>query len=401
MEIKLVKLFIDRSDSKAATAPSVAGSDGDPAPATLSASPSDSPKPAVNTDSVAATGDAKPTSSMSGVSPVTIMTIVVVIVIIISLVVFGGNKLGISLANNPTYTSTPTTVEPTPETPTPPTPTKQPTATETPSPTPRDPAIVLAETGVESNAEWKPYIRVFDGVEMALVPAGCFIMGSEDGDSDETPMHEVCFDKPFWIDVYEVTNDQYGEAHAEDCMNWSKGGNQPRIYIDWYASAAHCESRGARLPTEAEWEYAARGPDGLIYPWGNDFECRHGNFDDEIVYYTNRAIEGGVDCDAFIETAPVGSFSSGVSWVGAHDMSGNVWEWVQDWYTLKYYTGTPESTPHEPSSIGYRVNRGGWWGSAMPHSLRGAERNGADPGYAGESLGFRCAHDYEPQGQDD
>jgi formylglycine-generating enzyme required for sulfatase activity len=132
----------------------------------------------------------------------------------------------------------------------------------------------LAEAGVISNGEWEPYIQEFDGVKMALVQAGCFMMGSEDGESTEKPVHEVCFDEPFWIDVYEVTNELYGSAASGNntwgnyCGSRSRFDDQPRICINWSETAAYCESHGARLPTEAEWEYAARGPDSLRYPWG-------------------------------------------------------------------------------------------------------------------------------------
>jgi formylglycine-generating enzyme required for sulfatase activity len=230
-------------------------------------------------------------------------------------------------------------------------------------------------------------MREFHGVQMALVPAGCFMMGSEDGYGDEQPVHEVCFHEPFWIDVYEVTNEQYGSSG-----NWS-GDDLPRESVDWFEAVAHCESRGARLPTEAEWEYAARGPDGLIYPWGDEFNCRLGNFDDE-TRYNSYIIEGRKGCDGFIATAPVGSFPDGASWVGALDMSGNVEEWVADWHDSGYYDRSPRDNPGGPDSGETRVLRGGSWFDFDANFLRAAFRPFAFPVGRSDYFGVRCALSY-------
>jgi hypothetical protein len=180
-----------------------------------------------------------------------------------------------------------------------------------------DEAAQAAQAGVESNAEWTPYIQEFDGVPMALVPVGCFEMGSEDGNDNEQPVHTQCIEEPFWIDVHEVTNEQYGELPTGDfCLDVSSEPDQPRVCVDWFAATAHCEDRGARLPTEAEWEYAARGPDSLVYPWGNEWNPDNANW-------------GETEPD---ETFAVGSFPAGASWVDAQDMTGNVWEWTSSLY---------------------------------------------------------------------
>lgn len=196
--------------------------------------------------------------------------------------------------------------------------------TETPTPTLTDQekAFKLAEAGVSSNDEWRPYSEEINGVEMVLVPAGCFMMGSEDGDEDEKPVHEQCFDKPFWIDRTEVTRAKYKECvSVGDCIvkstnDYSSQDIQPVNYIEWFAAYDYCEWRGGRLPTEREWEYAARGPDNLVYPWGNEFVAEN------VVYGRNS---GNV-------IAEVGTRPRGASWVGSLDMSDNVWEWVSTIY---------------------------------------------------------------------
>ncbi len=250
-------------------------------------------------------------------------------------------------------------------------------------------AYAAALAGVARNADWTPYTEIINGVEMALVPAGCFQMGSNDGDSDEQPVHEVCFDQPFWIDVYEVTNGQYGEA-ASNCTQYSSAQNQPRVCIDWFDSKAHCESRGARLPTEAEWEYAARGPDGLVYPWGNAFDGSLLNFCDRNCEYSwaDKTAD-----DGYKYTAPVGSYPGGISWVGAYDLSGNVWEWANDWFGS--YASGRQVNPTGPGSGDCRVWRGGSWLSD-DNFVRAAHRLWSDPDGADHYYGFRCALSYQP-----
>ena len=273
-------------------------------------------------------------------------------------------------------TATATLWTPTP-TPTP-TPTHTPTSTPTRTPTP-DP-LQRARRGVTRNADWTPVVREFNGVEMVLVPAGCFMMGSSHlGSGNESPAHLVCFEEPFWIDRYEVSQAQFAVfgGKAAEPSRFS-GANRPREQITWYEANDFCARRGARLPTEAEWEYAARGPDGLVYPWGNTLDGT------EAVWKTD-------------ETASVGSKPSGASWVGALDMSGNVWEWVADWYDSGYYATLPDGAvnPTGPRSGEVRVLRGGSWYDDLPFILRSALRDDWVPVYWYFILGFRCARSFE------
>lgn len=248
-----------------------------------------------------------------------------------------------------------------------PTETLEPTPTVTLTPDPLQAAFVP----VTRNANWTPVERDFDGVTMVLVPVGCFDMGSNDGDGDEQPIHEICFDEPFWIDKYEVTNEDYGSI---GCSAWSSDPDQARNCVNWFDTSDFCEAREARLPTEAEWEYAARGPDSLVYPWGNDFVA-------------NNVVGSSNSGD---QTAPVGSRPGGASWVGAMDMSGNLLEW-----TSSLYVDYPYGDGHESNSdiSNPRVLRGGSF-SYSSNGLRSAVRFGSFPDDGSSGLGFRCARSY-------
>jgi formylglycine-generating enzyme required for sulfatase activity len=236
-------------------------------------------------------------------------------------------------------------------------------------------AQTLAARGVSSNAEWQPLIQEFDGVEMVLVPAGCFMMGSQvdTGNTPNSPEHEQCFDNPFWIDRTEVTNAQFmSEGHFP-------GDNRPREQITWYEAQAHCEGRGARLPTEAEWEYAARGPDNLMYPWGNSFVA------DNTVYSQNS--QDG--------TANVGSRPAGASWVGALDMAGNVREWTNSLnkpYPYDPLDGREAADSGESVIAKHRIVRGGAW-DCLDFDINLFTRLSLIPSFMGEDTGFRCALD--------
>ncbi len=309
----------------------------------------------------------------------------------------------------PSNTPQPTdTLTPSPE----PSNTPQPTAT-SPTSDPLQAALDRAQDFDGGNTDWEPFVQDFDGVEMVLVPAGCFEMGStaeqvqaafeqcqaEYDNCDrawfetEYPQHTVCFEEPFWIDRYEVSQGQFAafDGQAASPSNFT-GDDLPRENITWLEAQDFCELRGARLPTEAEWEYAARGPDALVYPWGDEFECSRGNFDDETVR-DSYVVEGGAGCDGFNETAPVGSFARGASWVGAEDLSGNVSEWVGDWYDAVYYGTLAErvANPTGPETGEDRVLRGGSWRNNKSGHFRAAYRLGLDPLSGGNHWGFRCA----------
>ncbi|MBK8021675.1 MAG: formylglycine-generating enzyme family protein [Chloroflexi bacterium] len=235
-------------------------------------------------------------------------------------------------------------------------------------------AVPTGWVPVTRNDDWTPRVETFDGVEMVLVPAGCFMMGSNDGDEDEKPVHEQCFDAPFWIDRYEVTNAQFaafgGVAGRESI--WTED-NRPRESITWFEANDFCALRGTRLPAEAEWEYAARGPDGISYTWGDTWN--------ENLVVSNRGFSQG--------TAEVGSIPAGASWVGALDMSGNVWEWVSSLYVPYDSQEDREAYTGNWTDV-RRVLRGGSW-YYTTDTLRAANRGWDNPDGWFDDFGFRCA----------
>jgi formylglycine-generating enzyme required for sulfatase activity len=227
-----------------------------------------------------------------------------------------------------------------------------------------------------------PPPRSEDAAEMVRVPAGEFWMGSDDGIDREKPRHRVYLDA-YAIDKYEMTNALYKrfmDATSRAApLYWNdakwNGTTQPVVGVSWHDADAYCKWAGKRLPTEAEWEKAARGTDGRKYPWGDQWDASRANSDESKLG----------------KTVPVGSYPSGISPYGAHDMAGNVWEWVVDWFDENYYKKTPERNPPGPPSGERRVLRGGSWnGTAI--GLRAALRsfNSPDrPSYL--FIGFRCA----------
>jgi formylglycine-generating enzyme required for sulfatase activity len=222
-----------------------------------------------------------------------------------------------------------------------------------------------------------------DPARMVKVSSGSYKMGETNGNNDEFPVHEIQL-AGYSIDRTEVTNGDYSrcvkagvctKSAVADDPAWS-GSNQPVVAITWYSAAKYCKWVGKRLPTEAEWEVAARGRKSSRYPWGNTFDKSK----------INSRHEDGVE-----KSAPVGRFSGDRSEFGVQDMGGNVSEWVADWYDGKYYPSSPKSNPKGPSSsTGMRSVRGGSW-SDNDYRSRSSARLAMDPHSTKTSIGFRCA----------
>ena len=228
-----------------------------------------------------------------------------------------------------------------------------------------------------------------DGAPMVLIPAGEFQMGSNDGSDNEKPVHTVYLDA-FYMDKYEVTNALYKKfvdttGHRAPHY-WSdpkyNAPNQPVVGVNWHDAVAYAEWAGKRLPTEAEWEKAARGGlSGKKYPWG------------DLISHDDANYEGTAGRDQWQDTAPVGSFAP--NGYGLYDMAGNVFEWCSDWYGSDYYSSSPKNNPKGPSSGEYRVIRdGGWYDNA--NGLRVAVRFYSPQFRTFYGLGFRCAADSSP-----
>jgi formylglycine-generating enzyme required for sulfatase activity len=308
--------------------------------------------------------------------------------------------------SSPTVTSAPPTATSPPPTPKPPTVTP-------PPPTPTPAAMpTLAPGTMHTDPK---------GVEQVWVPAGTFLMGTSDDEAEvarnlsppswalgrlgsERPQHEVRLTSGFWIDKYEVTHTAFqafvDDGGYETQEYWSEDGwawlekqsasptstrcaagtepDHPQVCVTWYEAEAYAQWRGGQLPTEVQWEYAARGPESLIYPWGNAFDGSKANV-------VNSA-----------GLTPVGSYPTGVSWVGAHDMAGNAMEWVQDWLDERYYQSSVHDDPPGPETGRRKVEKGGWWGS-NPFVARSAYRHFEDPpNYQDHHIGFRVVSVAEP-----
>lgn len=270
-------------------------------------------------------------------------------------------------------------------------------------PTPTTPAAIStisSDLRATAGATW---LRPADGMVMVYLPPNTFIMGSTsddpDADSDEFPAHEVMLTEGFWIDQTEVTNEQYGRCVGDNdsCGLSAYAGNgdynapnQPVVGVSWEDAKDYCSWAGGQLPTEAQWEYAARGTAGQLYPWGNTFDDSKLNFCDTHCSYSWKDANSD---DGYALTAPVGSYPAGASWVGALDMAGNVWEWVNDWFDPDYYENSPAEDPAGPPDDGnyeYKVLRGGSWGYYAP-AVRAADRFLDTPAAQDVYVGIRCA----------
>lgn len=302
------------------------------------------------------------------------------------------------------FTATPTaTTAPTE------TPTAIPTSSSTPSPTPTE--TIAPTPTISATATLTPTVEVTKQptpgqTGMVLVPAGTFTMGSNDDHiqqaadwcncgtnqfQDELYMHDV-YVSAFYVDKYEVTNRQFStfvqdtgyvtDAEKKPELNtWRTAyapgkEDHPVVWMSWNDASAYCRWAGKRLPTEAEWEKAARGDDARIWPWGNNWDNQRLNMS-----------EGGRKT-----TTPVGTFPRGASPYGILDMAGNVWEWVGDWYGPTYYQGgaNRDSNPTGPESGQDRVLRGGGFNNGI-YDVRTANRHKGGPSGYAQDHGFRCA----------
>ncbi len=248
---------------------------------------------------------------------------------------------------------------------------------------------------------YEEYRSPVDGAEMVKIPAGKFMMGSTEEDR-EKPVHEVTL-SDYCIDKYPVTNGQYrkfcdatGRDYPPDPSfsgmpdYFTKNADYPVVNVSWEDAQAYCEWAGKRLPTEAEWEKAARGQDGRKYPWGNagpdgsqcNYADKRSGFD-----WANQSVD-----DGYAQTSPVKQYPAGASPYGVMDMAGNVWEWCNDWYSADYYKRSPAEGLRGPDFGSCRVLRGGSW-SDLPVVMRCAYRYWDVPSYRYGSIGFRCAVD--------
>ncbi len=236
-----------------------------------------------------------------------------------------------------------------------------------------------------------------DGAPMRLIPAGEFVMGSPDGQGwpDEHPEHQVSM-KAFYLDVYEVSNalyEKFLEAKGRmypnywDQLELAVHGELPVVGVDWHDAEAYCTWAGKRLPTEAEWEYAARGAERREFPWGTAEPTEErANFGQRWSpkFYKDRL-------------KPVQRYEDGRTPSGIQNLGGNVMEWVADWHDETYYEHSPPAQPKGPEKGSMKIVRGGSWNFAAEY-MRGASRLKFPPRHRAADIGIRCARDAEPPG---
>ena len=226
---------------------------------------------------------------------------------------------------------------------------------------------------------------------MVLIPAGNFTMGSDKGDDDEHPVRRVFLDG-YYLDKFEVTNGRFAKfvavIHSEPPWGFADQetpvvhADHPVRWVNWMDATGYCLWAGKRLPTEAEWEKAARGTDGRVYPWGNDPPTPA-----QAVFGLNEGSE---------TVSPIGNHEKGQSPYGVHDLAGNLYEWTTDWYDEEYYKNIPASNPHGPAEGTTKVQRGGSY-TNTPYRLRSSFRTKGDPTEHEPNVGFRCAQDAPPR----
>ncbi|MGZ5020988.1 MAG: formylglycine-generating enzyme family protein [Chthoniobacterales bacterium] len=272
---------------------------------------------------------------------------------------------------------------------------------------PPAPAVAPTESAPEEGlkvdpvAERKlhpPYTNSLGG-QMLFIPSGEFHMGSEafDAAPNEKPLTKIGLSR-FYVSKFPVTNMEFEAFDASHSRKRAPGAGDkhPVVYVSSIEAMKFCQwlsardRRRYRLPTEAEWEYAARGTDGRKYPWGNhDRRGDLGNFADRntVFAWSDRDID-----DGFPESSPVGSYPLGASPFGVEDMGGNVWEWCHDYYEA--YRGTPKVNPRGPTAGQKRVYRGGSWKSRF-NSMRATTRGSNAPNYSCNDLGFRIVCECE------
>lgn len=235
------------------------------------------------------------------------------------------------------------------------------------------------------NAPIRFRISSKDRAVQIYIPAGRFTMGTNKGPAQSGPIHSVYLDA-YWIDQVEVTNSDYALCMQDDvCRHPARYNtffddpaytNYPVVFINWYDAQTYCDWSGGRLPTEAEWEKAARGTDQLRYPWGNERP------DDSLLNFNGL----------YKAPRPSYDYLTGASPYGLLNMAGNVQEWVADWYDPNYYSISPEKNPQGPASGEFKILRGGgYWDNAT--EVQTTYRFKHDPTSAGEHRGVRCVFD--------